>query len=198
MNNFFNLISLRVKQNKGFFILILLLTTISIILAVVAGINFSEGLFSIDLSNICYIEYLKGDCGWGALFFKLIFSLIIFILLIALFACKPYLLPISVVFYLYLIYSQILVVVSLIITYGILNCVILILLLIIYNIILTSIFLLMLLDLNMHCKNKNYFNSCFNINLSIFPICLLFILILCFIFSIILLILKSFVLILIF
>ena len=198
MNNFFNLIGYNLKQKKGLFLLILLLTIITIVLAIFAGINFGEGIFTVDLSNICYIQFLKGDCGWFGLIFGLVFSLLIFALLITVFSCKPFLFPIAILFYLYLVYRQTLVIVSLIVIYGIFNCVILILLLILYNIILVSLFLLMVLDLHNHCRNANYYANCFNTNISIVPVCLLFVLILCFIFSLILFILKSFVLLFVF
>lgn len=198
MNNFFNLIGFNLKQKKGLFLLILLLTIITIVLAIFAGINFSEGIFTVDLSNICYIQFLKGDCGWFGLFFGLVFSLMIFALLITIFSCKPFLFPIAILFYLYLVYSQVVVVISLIVIYGILNCVILVLLLTIYNIILIALYLLILLDLNNHHRNGNYFSNCFNLNISIVPICLIAVLILCFVFSLILIILKSFVLLLVF
>ena len=198
MSNFLNLINFNVKQKKGLFLLILILTIITIMLAIIAGINFGEGIFTVDLSNICYIQFLKGDCGWFGLLFGLIFSLTIFVLLITCFSCKPFLFPIAILFYLYLVYSQTLVIVSLIVVYGILNCVILILLLTIYNFVLFSLLLLMVLDLHNHCRNSNFFANCFNSNISILPIILMIVFALCFVFSVILIILKSFVLLLVF
>ena len=76
MNNFINLISFNIKQKKGLFIFLLILTLAAIVLAIIAGINFSDGIFSVDLSNISYIEFLKGETGWFGLFFGLILSLL--------------------------------------------------------------------------------------------------------------------------
>lgn len=198
MNNVINNIFYVFRQKKKLFIFILILSIIACVLAIIAGVNFSEGVFSVDLNNICYIQYLKGDCGWFGLIFKLILSLLIFIILIVVFASKPVLFPISLIFYLYLIYSQIVVIVSLIVVYGIFNCVILILLLILYNIVLISIFIFLILDINYCCNCGNYFNNIFNYRNSNLLIYLMLILILCLIFSIILIVLKSFVLLLVF
>ena len=198
MREIFNLIKFNIKQKKVLFLTILILTLVAVVFAIIAGINFGEGVFTIDLSNICYIQFLKGECGWVGLFFRLILGLFIFAVLILFFSCKPFLFPVSVLFYLYLVYSQVLVMVSLIIVYGILNCVILILLLSIYNFVLISLFFLILLDLNNHCRNGNYFSNCFNLNISVAPICFIVLILLCFIFSVTLIILKSFILLLVF
>ena len=198
MVNFFNLIKFNIKQKKKLFLILCIITAVVLILAILAGFNLQEGLFTVDLSNICYIRFLRGDCGWSGLFFGLIFSLLIFILLILIFSSKIFLFPLAILFYLYFIYSQFIFIVNLILIYGILNCIILVLLLITFNLLLICLFLFMLLDLTNHYKNGNYFKNCLNSKYSIVPVCLIGVLVLCLIFSLILIVLKSFVLILIF
>jgi len=198
MKSFFNIICFNFKEKKGVFIFLFSLTLITIVLAVFAGINFSDDLFTIDLSNICYIQFLKGECGWFSLIFRFVVSLSIFAILFILFSCKKFLLPISYLFYLYLVYSQVVVIVSLIVIYGILNCLILVLLLILFNIILFTLFLCLQINLVCNCNSCNYFQNCFNLKNGVVSIYLLFILVLVLIFSLILIILKSFVLLLVF
>lgn len=198
MKNFLFSIGENVKRYKNFFTVLVVLTVLTIFLAVVTSINFLSSSFSIDLNNISYIKFLKGDCGFVSLVFSLLLSLSIFYLLVLLCCCKKFLIPLGVLFYLYLIYSQIAVLVSVILIYGLLNCVVLILFLILFNIVLITIFLLYLLEILNNVGDNCYFSNCFNLKKScvLFYYILLCILVLTF--CLIISILKSFVLLLVF
>ena len=74
---------------KGYFILLILVSVISIALGIFAGINISGGIFDVDLSNIAYIQFLAGDTSFIAMVFKLCVSLFVFFFLIHLHGGLP-------------------------------------------------------------------------------------------------------------
>ncbi len=198
MNQFFNAISNQIRLKRGLFILLLISTIVVIVLAVISAINFDGGILPIDLSNIAFIKYLKGDCGVFFLIFGTLLNLIIFYSLILVFCCKKFLFPFAMIFYLYFVYSQVVIFTSIILIYGFFNTLILLLLLLIYiilEIVLLMLFVLFLLNFT---DSYGYFKNCFsssNLNLLILTLSLVIINIL---FCIILIILRSFVILLIF
>ena len=113
------------KQKKLYFILLCLITCAALIIGVYAGFNFTNQVFSVDLSNISYIQFLQDECGLFSLIFRLSFSLIIFYSLILICSSKKFLLPIAIIFYMYLVYTQVVVLISLIVIYGFLNSMVL-------------------------------------------------------------------------
>lgn len=198
MGNIFSRIGLTLKQNKAVFWLLVLASVLAIVLAAFAAINFSSGVFAIDLGNIAYIKFLKGDCGFVSLIFNLILNLFIFFALIILFGCKKFLFPFSVLFYLYFVYSVTVVIISIIMIYGFFNCIILALLLFIFYACLITLFLLLVLDLLKFCGVYGYFKSCFSVRESCIVWYGLTMLILVIAFCFIISILKSFILLLIY
>lgn len=198
MVNIFNKIQNCLRQKRGFLIFLILLTIVLIVLGVIASINFSGGVLVVDLSNISYIQFLKEECSFVSLIFKLLLSLLIFMLVIALSGIKPFLLPLGLVFYGYLVYSQTVIFVSMILIYGFFNCVIFALLLLLYVLAICFVFVLFVLEISCHCNTNNYFKTIFNWNNSNVLLYLIFIVLLTLIFCILLTILKSFVLLLIY
>ena len=196
MKHFFGDLFNCVKLKKGYFIILVLLSIIMIVLGIVAIINLDSDL-SIDLSNISYIKFLKGG-GFGSMMFGLFLAISIFAIALILCHWKTFLMPIGVIFYLYLVYSQTFVFVSIILIYGIFNCIILLILLLLYQFFLWSIFLLLCCELSCHTKSHYYFKSCFSFKRSKVLFFLLSLLILTLIFTIILTILKKFVILLVF
>ena len=142
MRNILNSISNSIKQKKGLLICLILFSIFLIVLGVIASINFSGGVLVVDLSNIAYIQFLKDDCSFFSLMLKLFLSLFIFMLIICLCGIKPYLFPLGIMFYGYLVYSQTVIFISMILVYGFFNCVIFALMLLVYIFVIFAIFIL--------------------------------------------------------
>lgn len=197
MKYFLSNLSDCIKKQKILFILLIIFTVCAVVLGVFSAINFDVGVLPIDLSNIVYIKYLKGDCGVGFLIFGSLLTFLIFYFIFVCCCCKKFLVPIAFVFYLYFVYSQIVVFTSIILIYGFFNTIILLFALLFYIVIQFAFYILMILYFTSICNQNNYFNLCFKQNsiLTILTICnILFILI----FTILLIFLKSFILLLIF
>lgn len=198
MNLFFNSILNQIRVRKGLFIVLIISTIVVIVLGVISAINLDGGVLPIDLSNIAFIRYLKGDCGVFFLIFGTILNLLLFYSLILLFCCKRFLIPFAIIFYLYFVYSQIVIFTSLILLYGFFNTLILILLLLIYillEIVLLMLFLLFLLN---YTDSFGYFKNCFSSNNSNLIILTLALIAISILFCVVLIVLKSFVILLIY
>ena len=198
MNNIFGGIFGCVKIQKGYFVFLLLGTMFAIVLGVISAINFGDGFFTINLDHIAYIRFLKDECGFMSMFFGLFLSLSIFFFVILICHYKSFLIPIGVLFYLYLVYSQVVIFMSIILIYGILNCVILAVLMLLYCLAIWAIFILLKTQALCFLNTAQYLRSCFNFKNSAVLFCGISLIILKFIFSLILLILKKYVNILIF
>lgn len=196
--NIFNSIAETIKTKRGYFCFLITLTICSIILGILAGVNISGGILVVDLSNIAYIQFLTGNCGFMPMIFKLGFSVFIFFALIHLCHIKQFLTPLAILFFVYFVYSQTVVLVTIILLYGFWNCVILSLLLLIYIVINFAIFILLCLELNKHCNCPNYFASTLNLNNSTILFYLIGLMLICIVFCIILAILKNFVILLVY
>ena len=197
MRYFFGGIFDCVKRKKGYFCFLIFLSVVAIVLGVIAAINFGSVL-TIDLSHISYIKFLSGNCGFASMLFGLLLSLMVFFCVILLCHWKKFLLPFAVVFYLYLVYSQAVVFMSIILIYGIFNCIILAVLLLAYSIIVWAIFLFLMCEFLCLNKTYSYFKTCFSLKESKVLIYLIFLCLLVVLFSLILTILKNYVILLIF
>ena len=198
MNNYINSIFAPIKERKVQFIFFVIMTVLVIAFGVFAAINFSGAVLSVDLNNIAYITFLKDKCSLVSMIFRMIFSVAIFIFAIILCFSKVWLTPLGFLIYLYLVYSQTAVFVSIILIYGFLNCVILLLFLFIYILLICAIMLLAMLELGIISNDHKYFNLCFNINSSHIVLHLLFLVCATIVFCLILTILKSFVILLVY
>lgn len=198
MRYFIDCVFSPLKQKKGYVILLILTSIVAIILAIFASINFSSGFLTIDLSNISYIKFLKGDCGMASMIFSTLFSLMIFFIIIWICHCKPYLTPLSIIFYLYLVYSQTIILVSLIMIYGFFNCIILAMILFIYFLATWFLFVLSITHMSCNMREQDYFRCCFDINRSKFLVTLILIIITTLIFSFTITILKNFIILLVY
>ena len=194
--NFFGLFDC-VKRKKGYFIFLVIFSLIAIVLGIVASINFGGGVFAVDLSNIAYIRFLQGG-GFMSMVFGLMLSLLVFFIAIILCHIKSYLVPLGVLFYLYLVYSQTVIFMSIILIYGILNCIILAVLLLVYTIIIWAIFLLVTCEVASLTNNSGYFRCCCSTKESKVVWYLLLLIALTFVFCLIMMILKNYVVLLIY
>lgn len=187
-----------VKIKKVYFVFLILLSVIAIVLGVITAINFGGGVFAINIDHISYIKYLKDDCGFGSLIINMVLSLSVFCFIMLFCNYKKFLMPIALIFYFYLIYSQVVIFVSVILVYGFFNCIIFAILLLIYDILIWSVFLLLMLEFSCVCGDYNYVKRCFSFKESKVLIFLAIIIALIIVFSLILMILKSYVVLLIY
>lgn len=197
MGNFFSNLFENLRLKKGYFIALVLLSVAMIILAVVSAIQLNGSILPIDLSNITFIRFLRGECGFLFLITGCILNLIVFYLAIVLCCCKKFLRPVAILFYLYFVYCQTLIFTSIILIYGLLNAFLLLVLLLIYLIGVFALLMMIILCLfNLSCEG--YFSACFNPHdCQLLPLSLV-LLILTIAFCIVEFILKSFVLLLVF
>lgn len=180
-----------------FCVFLILLSLVAIILGVVAATQFKRKGLTINLSHIAYIRFLAGG-GFGSMLFGLILSLSIFLIVIVICCFKKLLCPLAVLFYCYIVYSQTVVIISIILMYGIFNAIILLLFLMIYTLLVWFIFLLIMCDLMCLNSQIGYFRNCFKYSESKFLVYVLCLILLTLIFSIVLVILKKYVVLLIF
>lgn len=186
-----------IKLKKGYFVILLLLTIFAIVLAVFGAMSINGGSITLSLGNMVYIKYLNGSSGMMSMLFRLIFSLSLFFFFIFIGHWKFYLYPVGILFYLYLVYSQAVVFISIILVYGFFNCIILAVFLLFYLLFLFFIFILMMLEMSC-CTNQNYFKSCFSWKRSKLLLCICILIGWSILFAVILSILKSFVILLVY
>ena len=197
MRNFFSSILENIRLKKHICIILILLSLAAIVLAVVSAVQLNGSILPIDLSNITFIRFLRGDCGFVFLIVGAVLNLLIFYAAIVLCCCKNFLRPVAIAFYLYFVYSQAMIFSSIILIYGLLNAFLLLALLFVYLICIFALLVIIILCLfNLPCQN--YFSSCFNVGECPLLFLSLAILLLTIAFCIIESVLKSFVLLLVF
>ena len=197
MKHFFSSIFDNIRLKKAWYITLIVITLVAIVLGVFAGVNFSGGALTINLNNISYIQYLKGDTGLISLIFKMLFAQLLFFLLIFLCCSKKFLFPFALLFYAYLVYSQVVILVSMVMIYGFFNCIVLALLLLIYVLIILIVFLLAILDMVCFMNDNNYFRCCFSTQSKVLIFILALIILSC-VFAFSLAIMKTFIILLVF
>lgn len=162
MQNFFTNLFSPIKQKKGIFLFLLILTIAMLVLGIISGRHLDSGVISIDLSNVPYIKFISKKGGFVSLIFNSLISLSILYLIIWICFIKPFLSPISLIFYFYFVYSQAVIFVNVLLIYGFFNALILLVFLLAYMLVLIFIFLLIVLELFSLCNSHNYFKTCFN------------------------------------
>lgn len=197
MMNIFNSIFYSIKAKKVLFTFLIILSVIVAVLAVVSAVNLSGSVLPLDLSNIAFIKYLKGETGFPFLITGTLVNLLLFYLIIFLFCSKKILFPIAIIFYLYFVYSQVMIFVSIFLIYGFFNTLILLLFLLIYYLTTFLLLTLIVIDLSNIC-GSGYFKSCFNKNESNLLVLTLILIAISIIFCILITILKAFVILLIY
>lgn len=186
-----------VKKRIGFFAFLVVLTVVAIVLGVIAAINFDGAIVSIDLANVVYIKFLQGNCGVVFFIFGSILSVAVYFMIVLLCCSKRFLFPLAILFYLYMIYSQAVIFMSILLIYGIFNALILLLVLLVYIILLALLFMLIITESVEICDSPFYFKSCFNRTTCIL-IYSMALLILAVVLCILIWILKSFVILLVY
>lgn len=187
-----------IKRKKALFVILLVLTITMIVLSVFSAISISNGSFNIDLNNVPYIKFLQGKSGLPAFIFNCIMVVgLIYISIVVCFA-KPYFAWLGVIFYLYFVYSQAVIFVSIIMIYGFFNVIIISILLLLLLLLEFALLMLIILEVCCLCNQPNYFNNCFNFTTS--KLLLYTIILLCLVvsFCLITMILRSFVVLLVY
>lgn len=198
MANFFANLFAPIRQKKGIFIFLLILTIAMLVLGVISGRHLDNGVITIDLSNVPYIKFISKKGGFVSLIFNTLISISILYSIILICFIKPFLSTISLIFYFYFVYSQAVIFVNILLIYGFFNALILLIFLLVYILILIFIFLLLILELFSLCNSHNYFKTCFNAknsNLLYLTIILISVVL---IFSFMLLFLRSYIILLIY
>lgn len=187
-----------IKKKKSLFVVLLLLTILVIVLAVFSAININNGIFNIDLSNIAYIKFLQGKAGLPAFIFNCIMSIGIVYAIILLTFIKPYTSCLGFIFFLYFVYSQTVIFVSIILIYGFFNVLIILILLLILLLLEFLLLMFVILELANLTNSTCYFKDCFNFQTS--KLLLYSIILLCLIvaFCLVTMIFKSFVVLLVY
>lgn len=198
MNVFFGNLFSCCKQKRGYFIFLIIATLVAVILGVWIGLSSSGSWYEIDLGNIVYLKFLKNETSFIYLIFGTILSIGIFFGIILVTSCKWFLVPIAVLFYMYMVYSQAMVFMCIIMFYGFFNCIILSLFLLVYLLALFMLFILAMLEMSLLTNCNDYFSCCFNFKKSCLVIDIILLLTLIVAFSIILLILRSYVILLVY
>lgn len=187
-----------VRRKKGFFIFLIIATLAVAVFGVFSAINFDGGILSFDLSNVPYISYLRGDSGLVAFIFGMLFSVFLFYAAIVLFSSKGILFPLALVFYFYLVYSQIMIFTCIILFYGFLNVLVLLIFLLVFILLEFLLFIIILCELINLTNCKCYLKSCYSPNQSCLLVTTILLSALIIVFCFVLMILKSFVILLVF
>ena len=197
MVNIFNSIIYSIKAKKVLFTFLIILSVIVGVLAVVSAVNLSGSLLPLDLSNIAFIKYLRGDTGFAFLLTGTLVNLLLFYIIIFLFCSKKILFPLAIIFYLYFVYSQVMIFVSIFLIYGFFNTLILLLFLLVYYLAVFLLLTLIVIDLSNIC-GAGYFKCCINKNESNLIFLTIALILISLIFCVIITILKTFVILLIY
>lgn len=187
-----------IKRKKALFVVLLILSIAMIVLSVFSAIGINNGSSSINLDNVPYIKFLQSKSGLPAFIFNCIMAIgLIYISIVVCFV-KPYLAWLGVIFYLYFVYSQALIFVSIIMIYGFFNVIIILILLLMLLLLEFALLMLIILEVCCLCNQPNYFNNCFNFSTS--KLLLYTIILLCLVvaFCLIMMILRSFVVLLVY
>ena len=188
----------KIRRYKGLFIFLILATIIVSIIAIYSAINFETIAITIDIGNVTFVKFLKGETSFLPLIFGSLIILLVFVGICCVCCAKKFLVPFSFLVYLYFVYSQMVVLTSLIVIYGFLNTLILIFFLSCFLLIEFFLFILVLLELISNCGSPCFFKDCFNVNHSSLRWLFLCWSVLVALFCLILALLKSFVLLLVF
>ena len=197
MGNVFNSIFYSIKAKKVLFTFLIILSLIAAVLATVSAVNLSGSVLPLDLSNIAFIKFLKGETGFAFLLTGTLVNLLLFYGIIFLFCSKKFLFPLAIVFYLYFVYSQVMIFVSIFLIYGFFNTLVLLLFLLVYYLTTFLILSLIVIYLSNIC-GAGYFKCCINKNESNLIFLTILLLAVSLIFCVIITILKSFVILLIY
>ena len=197
MRNIFQNLFSPIKRNKGLFVFLLIGSIVMIVLAIVAAFRFDNGVLVLDLENVSYVLFLKGDTGFMGYIFRSLLSICIVYALIFLCCSKKFLLPLSIIFFLYHVYSQAVILTTLILLYGFFNVFILFLFLLVFVLAEILMLLILLICFVELAGDSSYFKSCFSPAGGILLTTIL-LLLLDLLFCLVIIFLKSFVLLLIF
>ncbi len=159
MQNIINAIVSNFRMRKGVFLVLVCCCCVCIVLGVITAINFDNGVLPIDLGNIAYIKFLRGG-GFGSLIFGTIIANLVVYVVVLMCGCKKFLLPISFIFYFYLIYSMGVIFTSIIIIYGFFATIIFLILLLVYFVLQIVVLTSILCEI-IYSPRVNYFRHCF-------------------------------------
>ena len=179
MNKFFLSICDCIRRKKALFVFLVVATIVVLVLAVYGAMNFGSSSIAINLTNVPYIKFLKGG-GFMSFIFGTIITAMVFYLLIYLTCCKKFLIPFAMLFYLYFVYSQVVIFTCIMLIYGFFNALILLFVLLFFLFAEFLVFILIIIEFCNLSNCPTYFKDCFKSQcnaklLSIILLCLLLI-----------------------
>ena len=198
MVKIFSRICETIKRKRAMFVLLILFSIAISVLAVYSAISFDSIAITIDIGNVTFVKFLRGDSGIISFIFGTLISILVFYFIMLICCFKKFLLPFAILFYLYFVYSQMVIFTSIIVIYGFFNVLILILFLIVFYLLEFLLFILLILELSNISGSSCYFKDCFNKDLCNVFLLTIGLMCLCVAFCVLLMLLKSFVLLLVF
>ena len=117
----FSIISYIIRNNKILFLFFLISYIIALIFSVIYAFKFNSGLQYISFYNIPIMNYLKGNINIFSFWFFTLLTLILMVICLSLcFIKKPFYI-LGLIIFSYFAYTQYLIYLSIILTYGFLN-----------------------------------------------------------------------------
>ncbi len=190
----FNIISYIIRNNKILFLFFLISYIIALIFSVIYAFKFNSGLQYISFYNIPIMNYLKGNINIFSFWFFTLLTLILMVICLSLcFIKKPFYI-LGLIIFSYFAYTQYLIYLSIILTYGFLNTFIIIIPQIIMLSIQLLFIVLYIISFRNSCRYQMNFKNITNSSLNF----LLIILCLQILNTILVGLLKNFVIVLVF
>ena len=93
----------KIRRCKGLFIFLILATIIVSIIAIYSAINFETIAITIDIGNVTFVKFLKGETSFLPLIFGSLIILVVFVGICCVCCAKKFLVPFSFLVYLPLI-----------------------------------------------------------------------------------------------
>ena len=188
----------KIKQQKIYFTFLILTTIAVIVFAVYSAVMMSGGLFALDISEVVYLQFLKKQNSFVSLLFGSLLAVAVIVALMVVCHIKKWLVPLALIFFLYYIYSQTVILISLIMIYGFLNVLILFIFYTVFLLCEFAILILIMLELWTLSGRDRYFSVCFSSSESSMVLYLMILSLLVFIFCLVLVILRKFVILLLY
>ena len=134
----------KIRRYKGLFIFLILATIIVSLIGIYSAINFETIAITIDIGNVTFVKFLKDETSFLPLIFGMLVIFLVFIGICFVCCIKRILVPLAFLVYFYFVYSQMVILTSLIAIYGFFNTLILIFFLSCFLLIEFALFILIL------------------------------------------------------
>ena len=152
-----------IKRHRTFVCLMLILISVCIFCAIMAGIKFNNSTLIISFNNVTVVKFLRGNSGLGGMIFTNFLTIAIFSAIIIVSCCKKYTISIGIFFYCYYVYVQTLVLIAFVLEYGIINTLVIAFCILIFML-LTIFLMLQLFLICLECQTSYQYLKTSTIN----------------------------------